>query len=118
VALGVALRAEKVEFYKDVEGIYTQDPKNHPEAHLYTQMTYDDALLLLLNGAKVLHPRCVCLAKKNHLPLHVISFLHPSVKEEGDLLKAGGTWIGDFADISKERECLYEDEIETGCVHV
>lgn len=117
VALGVAMRAEKVEFYKDVEGIYSQDPKRHPEAHMFSQMTYDDALTLLLQGAKVLHPRCVQLAKKNHLPLHVVSFLHPAVKEDGELAKAGGTWIGDFARMPEDREGIFEEET-TGCAHV
>ena len=76
-ALAIALRAERVEFYKDVAGIYTQDPKSEPEASLFSSLTYDEALKIVENGAKVLHPRCIQLASRNHIPLHVLSFQDP-----------------------------------------
>lgn len=116
VALGVALRADKVEFYKDVEGIYSEDPKGHPGAQLFSRLSYDDAVSLLSQGAKVLHTRCVKLAKKNHLPLHVVSFLRA-----GELKDAEGTWIGENESLSDEREVSYEEErhVETtGFAHV
>lgn len=111
VALGVALRAVKVEFYKDVGGIYTEDPKLQPNAQKFSNMTYDEAHHLLLRGAKVLHPRCVLLAKKNFLPLHVISFLQFSGNEQDDVFKTAGTWIGDYASSMEERECQYEEDL-------
>jgi len=74
VALGVALGASKVEFYKDVPGIYTDDPKVVQEASIYESLEYDKALIIADNGAKVLHSRCIELAKLNGLPLHVRSF--------------------------------------------
>lgn len=83
VALGVALQASKVEFYKDVDGIYSEDPKQMPEAHFFPYLTYDQALDLLKGGGRVLHPRCVMLAKKNNLPLHVISFHRALLQDEG-----------------------------------
>lgn len=74
VALGVALNAEKVEFYKDVKGIYAEDPKKNCEAILFEHLSFEQALEITSNGAKVLHHRCVELAAKNHLPLHVLPF--------------------------------------------
>lgn len=74
VALGVALNAEKVEFYKDVKGIYTEDPKKNREAKLFEFLSFEQALELTSKGAKVLHHRCVVLAAKNFLPLHVLPF--------------------------------------------
>ena len=85
VAMAVALRAEKVEFFKDVPGICTLDPKQKPKAKVISSLTYDAALAIVNKGAKVLHARAIRLAKKNHLPLHVRSF-----HEEGE-----GTWIGE-----------------------
>lgn len=73
VALAIPFRA-KVEFYKDVPGIFAQDPKCFPDAKHFTSLTYDEALVIANGGAKVLHPRAVELAKKNNLPLHVLSF--------------------------------------------
>ena len=80
VALGVALGAEKVEFYKDVEGIYSEDPKKNPRAVFLEKLSYEEALKF----SNPLHPRSILLASKNGLPLHVITF-----KER----VRGGTWI-------------------------
>ncbi len=88
VALGVALGALKVEFYKDVEGVYSEDPKINPHASLYPELSYEEAIQIVESGAKVLHSRCIKLASKNNLPLHVLSFYDP------DLLSYAGTLIG------------------------
>ncbi|MCE2982783.1 MAG: aspartate kinase [Parachlamydia sp.] len=74
VALGVALEAEKVEFYKDVPGIFDQDPKKNSGAICYSRLTYQEALSIANGGAKVLHSRAIQLAAKNGLTLHVKSF--------------------------------------------
>ncbi len=86
VALGVALGADQVEFYKDVAGVYAEDPKKNPDAPIYLKLSYEDAYDLMQKGAKVLHSRCVSLAFKNKLPLHVRPFSD---------LGLSGTWIGD-----------------------
>ena len=73
VALGVACSGH-VEFYKDVPGIFTADPKVSREAFLLPNLSYDQALEIAQGGAKVLHPRAIDLAKKNCMPLYVLSF--------------------------------------------
>ncbi len=87
VALGVALDAQKIEFYKDVPGIFSADPKLG-RAVFYTSLTYEGAWQIAMGGAKILHSRCIDLAKNNGMPLHVRSF-HEEVEEEF----AGGTLI-------------------------
>lgn len=74
VALGIAIKAAKVEFYKDVPGICAEDPKKNPHAPLLKALSYDQALSIVQGGAEVLHPRSLLLAKKNCLPLQVKSF--------------------------------------------
>jgi aspartate kinase len=78
VAIGAALGAEAVEFYKDVAGIFSADPKKEQGAVLYPYLDYDDAYQLAQQGAKILHPRSILLAKKNRLPLCVRNFRDPS----------------------------------------
>jgi len=85
VALAVALGAEKVEFYKDVPGIFSEDPKKNLHAEFYPLLDYTQALEITQKGAKVLQSRCIDLAAKNHLPLHVLPFSQP---------KDAGTVIG------------------------
>lgn len=98
VALGLALGATKVEFYKDVPGICSEDPKRNPEAILYPELSYDEALTIVRAGAKVLHGRGIELAKKNGLPLLVRSFQS----------KEPGTWIGSRVR-SEGSKVLYEE---------
>jgi aspartate kinase len=74
VALGVAFRAERVEFYKDVPGIFFEDPKNNPKAKLFSHLRFEEALMLAKKSPFVLHPRSILLASKNGVPLHVGSF--------------------------------------------
>ena len=77
VALAVALGATAVDFYKDVAGIYSADPKLHPSAELLSSLDYPDALRLCEQGAKVLHTRSVSLAEQNGVALHIRSFHTP-----------------------------------------
>lgn len=75
VALAVALKADKVEFYKDVKGIYSEDPKINHNAVFHSMLSYEAAIDIMDRGAKVLHKRAVLLAEKNNMLLHVLSFL-------------------------------------------
>lgn len=69
VALGIALGAERVEFYKDVPGIYSQDPKQGA-GERYERLCLPDALEIARKGG-VLHPRALELADKYGMPLCV-----------------------------------------------
>ncbi len=102
VALAVALHAEKVEFYKDVKGVYSEDPKFNPNAELFSHLSYDNALDIMNRGAKILHSRAVLLAKKNTLPLHILSF--HDFSESCNV----GTKIGVLSDRSFEISPQYE----------
>jgi len=74
VALGVALNAN-VEFYKDVDGIYSKDPKKNKDAILYKNLTFEKALKIIeKNEKKILHPRCVKLALENNISLKILNF--------------------------------------------
>lgn len=99
VALGIALEAECVEFYKDVPGICSDDPKKNPEAFLLEKLSYEEAFDIVAKGAKVLHSRCILLAQKNNLPLYVRSFQYPEKK---------GTQIGEEP-IERRQPPLYEE---------
>jgi len=72
-ALGVALQAEYVEIYTDVEGVMTVDPKIIPEARLLSAITYFEVAELASNGAKVVHPRAVHIAQQGGVPVRVRS---------------------------------------------
>lgn len=70
-ALGVALRAEVVEIFTDVDGVMTADPRIVPEARTLRVVSYDEVLQMANEGARVIHPRAVELAQRASLPLRV-----------------------------------------------
>ncbi|MDX1971786.1 MAG: aspartate kinase [Candidatus Sumerlaeia bacterium] len=76
VALGAALGANVCEFYKDVDGIFTTDPRVCPRARKINRISYEEMLELASLGAGILHSRSVEFAKNYKIPLHVRSFLH------------------------------------------
>lgn len=71
VALGIALGAERVTFYKDVPGFFDKDPKVAKEAKRFEHLSFEKAYELAIEGAKVLDPRSIALAQLNGLELFV-----------------------------------------------
>jgi len=71
VALAVALKAGFCEINTDVDGVFTADPRLVPSARLIASLEYETAFEMASLGSKVLHPRCVELAAKFHMPLIV-----------------------------------------------
>ncbi len=78
-ALAVALRAELVEIYTDVEGVKTADPRIVPEARTLRVVSYEEIFQMAHQGAKVVHPRAVELAMRANVPVRVRSTF-----EDGD----------------------------------
>lgn len=82
VALGIKLQAN-IEFFKDVPGIFEDDPKKNPQTSFHEKLTYEQALNIISKGGKILHHRCIQLAHKNYLPLKVRSFETFGTEHEG-----------------------------------
>ncbi|NLY90787.1 MAG: aspartate kinase [Firmicutes bacterium] len=106
-ALGVALAAEVVEIYTDVNGVMTTDPNLVPQAKLLKVMTYTEVCEMAHLGAKVIHPRAVEIAMKGRIPLKIRS-IHSD--EEGTL-------ISDEAPSLPGLE-LKSDRMVTGLAHI
>ncbi len=76
VALAAAINADTCEFYKDVDGIFTTDPRICPSARKIERISFDEMLELASLGAGVLQSRSVEFAKNYGVTLHVRSYLH------------------------------------------
>lgn len=70
-ALGVALNAEAIDIYTDVEGIMTADPRIVEDARILDVMTYNEICHLAHQGAKVIHPRAVEIAMQRNIPIWI-----------------------------------------------
>ena len=73
VALGAALKAEQVEIYTDVEGVYTTDPRIAPDARRLADIAAEEMLEAAAQGAGVMHPRAVELGLLHDIPIVVAS---------------------------------------------
>lgn len=72
-ALGVALQAEMVDIFTDVEGIMTADPRIVEEAQRLDSVSYTEICNMAHLGAKVIHPRAVEIAMQKNIPIRVRS---------------------------------------------
>ena len=88
VALGAALKADEVEIYTDVDGVYTADPRVVKSPKKLNTISYQEMLEMAASGAKVLHPRAVEIAARYGIKIHLRSSFDDStgtiVKEKGD----------------------------------
>jgi aspartate kinase len=73
VALATALDADVCDIYTDVDGVYSADPRIVPNASKLDTITYEEMLEMAACGARVLMPRCVEYARRNHVAVHVRS---------------------------------------------
>lgn len=82
------LRAQRLEIWTDVPGMFSANPRNTPTARLLRSLHYDEAQEIATSGAKVLHPRCILPARQYRIPLHVYATQAPEL--EGTVLSAEG----------------------------
>jgi len=83
VAMAAALGAEVCEIYTDVDGVFTADPRTHPEARKIDRISYEEMLELAAAGARVLQLRCVEYARRHGVRIHV----------RNSLGEQPGTWV-------------------------
>ncbi|HEY1935684.1 MAG TPA: UMP kinase [Acetobacteraceae bacterium] len=57
-----------------VDGVYSADPRKHPDARRYDQLTYHD---VLANDLQVMDAAAISLARDNHLPILVFNIHAP-----------------------------------------
>jgi aspartate kinase len=76
--LGVALKADEVWIWTDVDGIMTTDPKLVPAARMLPQLSYHEAAEMAIFGAKAMHPRALGPVSKENIPVRIRNTQNPS----------------------------------------
>ena len=71
VAMAAYLNAEKCEILKDVEAVYTADPKIVSDAQPIHKLSFDELFEMTQWGAKVLHFKSVELASNKNVKLFI-----------------------------------------------
>ena len=85
------IHADAILMAKKVDGVYDDDPKKNPNAHLYHHLSYME---VLKNELHVMDSTAASLCKDNHIPLVVFNILR-----KGNMLRAVmgediGTYLG------------------------
>lgn len=73
VAVAAALKTDSCRIYKDVDGVYTGDPRIDMTAQKLDHLNYDQMLALCDSGSGVLQRRSVELAKEHQIELQILS---------------------------------------------
>ncbi|MEZ5521926.1 MAG: aspartate kinase [Dokdonella sp.] len=68
---GALLKAEVVEIWTDVPGMFSANPRQVPDARLLCRLDYAEAQEIATTGAKVLHPRCIHPVRDGRVPIRI-----------------------------------------------
>ena len=78
--IGSSLRAKRVEFWTDVDGVYTADPRVVKDAILVDDMTYEESMELSFFGSKVLHPKTIAPLQAKGIEAWSLNSHNPSAR--------------------------------------
>ena len=88
---GLALPAEEIQIWTDVDGILSADPRLVPGARTLPRVSFAEAAELAYYGAKVLHPASIAPAVAREIPVRVLNTLNPDAPGTVVLRDAGAT---------------------------
>ncbi len=80
---GAMLKAEAVEIWTDVPGMFSANPRVVPEARLLARLDYEEAQEIATTGAKVLHPRSLGPLRRAGVPLVIKDTNRPQLAGTG-----------------------------------
>lgn len=99
VAIAAAIKADRCDIYTDIDGIYSSDPKIIKNVVKIESITYEEMLEFSSTGAKVLHSRCIEIAKEFDLPLTVKSSFETD--SQGTIIRKDCIENSDIAGLAK-----------------
>ena len=95
---GMEMNVDLVVKATKVDGVYTDDPKTHPDAMRYQRLTFDEAII---KNLKVMDVTALTLCRDQKLPINVFSIFKPGAlkrvitgEDEGTLV----TWKSEVRD--------------------
>jgi len=66
--------AEEVILFKDVNGIYSTDPKEDPSAEFFSELSYQKAYKICNNTNTVVHPKTINKLQEKQIPILIRNF--------------------------------------------
>ena len=78
--IGMAIDAERIEIWTDVDGVRTADPRKVQNTKYLEKISFEEAAEMAHFGAKVLHPLTIEPAVRKSIPIYVLNSMNPSGK--------------------------------------
>jgi aspartate kinase len=91
--IGVALKAEEVIIWTDIDGFHDNDPRFVENTHPIAELSFDEAAELAYFGAKILHPSTILPAKVAGIPVIIKNTMNPSAHGSAITNKSNGKGI-------------------------
>jgi len=82
--IGMAMDAEEIEIWTDVNGMLTADPRKVNNTKIVPVISFEEAAELAYFGAKVLHPLTIQPAVEKDIPVRILNSIYPD--NEGTLI--------------------------------
>ncbi|KAH0537830.1 hypothetical protein FGG08_005443 [Glutinoglossum americanum] len=78
--IAVGLKADELQVWKEVDGIFTADPRKVPTARLLSTITPAEAAELTFYGSEVIHPFTMEQAIRARIPIRIKNVMNPRGK--------------------------------------
>ncbi|CAE6484727.1 unnamed protein product [Rhizoctonia solani] len=90
----VGTQARELQIWKEVDGIFTADPRKVPTARLLSSISPDEAAELTYYGSEVIHPFTMAQAIRARIPIRIKNVERPS--GEGTVVDPDPDALGGF----------------------
>ena len=100
--IGVAVQAEEIQIWSDVDLMQNNDPLYVSHTAPVSRIEFEEAAELAYFGARILHPTCILPAKLNNIPVRLLNMTYP---------ENCGTLISNQLDKGKIKAVAAKDDI-------
>lgn len=87
---GMEMNVDLVLKATKVDGVYTDDPKTHPDAMRYKRLTFDEAII---KNLRVMDATALTLCRDQRLPINVFSIFKPGALKRVVMGEDEGTMV-------------------------
>jgi len=101
--IAVGLKARELQIWKEVDGVFTADPRKTPKAKLLKELSASEAEELTFFGSEVIHPYVMKQAVLSGIPVKIKCVFNP--EDQGTLIV-----LNSRGEDSKSDDTVYENE--------
>ncbi|KAG4095747.1 aspartate kinase [Neocallimastix lanati (nom. inval.)] len=101
--IAVGIKARELQIWKEVDGVFTADPRKTPKAKLLKELSASEAEELTFFGSEVIHPYVMKQAVLSGIPVKIKCVFNP--EDQGTLIV-----LNSKTEDSRSDETIYENE--------